>query len=589
YDAMIELPKCVCNASEGFKKHNWLLKLMQFLLGLDDSYMQIRSTILSREVLLDVRSAYATISSEESHRVAVGSIVGFGLNNNRQDGGSGLVSENYDFNGHTIDRCFKIIGYPADFGKKKSGQNFKKQSVSNNNYVGKSSSSGFTDEQMATLISLIKYNKVRKNMQANMAESKRNDHLDNYRLQEQRNEGIPNKSHPNFREEHKSFSSIFVSNIPWNASVQDLWDICNKWGMVIDVYIAAKRSKSGHRFGFYGQTYNRPVERFGDGKPIVGSNFQSVSINKNVFQSFNSYDKAVLGNKSVDMSGKYGASNAGAESVGVSNCNKVHKESGNEVVMSISVDDGIDLDGMERSILAKVKDLSVISKLLKHMSSEGFDDVGLRYVGGRWISNDDERVVNNMNKGKSDSSSSSVSGSNINTADFLVDSGNDADSSDNLLATQNAKTLRQWNLKLTSTLIENGFSQKYRALASVNSEVILILKLLKDLQIEKLLPVSVHCDSNSAIKIADNPVFHGRTKHLKIDLHFVRERILKGVVKTVKVDSANQIANNLTKGLDKVQHLELVKRLGMYDIIRPKDEGLMLPSVDSYKSVVKML
>ncbi|GKA89541.1 nucleotide-binding alpha-beta plait domain-containing protein [Tanacetum coccineum] len=248
----------------------------------------------------------------------------------------------------------------------------------------------------------------------NYSESKRNDHLDNNRRQEQRNKGIPNKSHPNFREEHKSFSSIFVSNIPWNASVQDLWDICNKWGVVIDVYIAAKRSKSGHRFGFvrfinvndinqlvsnlrtawmggfhlfadvakYGRTYNRPVERSGDGKPSVGSNSQSVSINENVFQSFNSYAKAVLGNKSVDMSGKYGTSNAGAESVGVSDCNKVYKEAGNEAVMSISVDDCIDLDGMERSILAKVKDLSVISELLKHMSSEGFDDVGLRYVEG---------------------------------------------------------------------------------------------------------------------------------------------------------------------------------------------------------------
>ncbi|GJT46133.1 RNA-directed DNA polymerase, eukaryota [Tanacetum coccineum] len=85
------------------------------------------------------------------------------------------------------------------------------------------------------------------------------------------------------------------------------------------------------------------------------------------------------------MSGKYGTSNAGAESVGVSDCNKVYKDAGNEAVMSISVDDCIDLDGMERSILAKVKDLSVISELLKHMSSEGFDDVGLRYVGGRWV------------------------------------------------------------------------------------------------------------------------------------------------------------------------------------------------------------
>ncbi|GJT58985.1 putative reverse transcriptase domain-containing protein [Tanacetum coccineum] len=76
YDAMIELPKCADNAFESFKKHNQLLKLMQFLMGLDDSYMQIRSSILSREVLPDVKSAYATISIEESHRFAVGSIAG---------------------------------------------------------------------------------------------------------------------------------------------------------------------------------------------------------------------------------------------------------------------------------------------------------------------------------------------------------------------------------------------------------------------------------------------------------------------------------------------------------------------------------
>ncbi|GJS59507.1 hypothetical protein Tco_0654291, partial [Tanacetum coccineum] len=65
--------------------------------------------------------------------------------------------------------CFKIIGYPVDFGKKKSRQNFKKQNVSNNNSVGKSSSSCFLDEQMATLLSLIKDNKIGKNVQVNMA------------------------------------------------------------------------------------------------------------------------------------------------------------------------------------------------------------------------------------------------------------------------------------------------------------------------------------------------------------------------------------------------------------------------------------
>ncbi|GJT16932.1 ribonuclease H-like domain-containing protein [Tanacetum coccineum] len=82
---------------------------------------------------------------------------------------------------------------------------------------------------------------------------------------------------------------------------------------------------------------------------------------------------------------------------------------------------------------------------------------------------------------------------------------------------------------------------EYRALASVTSEVIWILK------IKNLLPVNLHCDNNHAIKIAANLVFHERTKHLEIDLHFVREKFLRGVVKTVKVDSTNQIADVFTK------------------------------------------
>ncbi|GJX83873.1 ribonuclease H-like domain-containing protein [Tanacetum coccineum] len=68
----------------------------------------------------------------------------------------------------------------------------------------------------------------------------------------------------------------------------------------------------------------------------------------------------------------------------------------------------------------------------------------------REISNDDERVANDLNKDKSDSSSSSMSGCNINSSDFPVDSGNDADSSDDLVPTQNEEV---------ATLEENIFSE----------------------------------------------------------------------------------------------------------------------------------
>ncbi|GKC55974.1 hypothetical protein Tco_1083572 [Tanacetum coccineum] len=126
-------------------------------------------------------------------------------------------------------------------------------------------------------------------------------------------------------------------------------------------------------------------------------------------------------------------------------------------------------------------------------------------------------------------------------------------------------------VKKQNTLSKSSAEAEYRALASVTSEVIWILKILKDLQCENLLPVKLFCDSNSAIKIAVNPVFHEKTKHLEIDLHFVREKILNSVVKTMEVDSANQIADILTKGLDTMQHSFLVKKLGMIDLFGISD------------------
>ncbi|GKC52068.1 putative RNA-directed DNA polymerase [Tanacetum coccineum] len=123
--------------------------------------------------------------------------------------------------------------------------------------------------------------------------------------------------------------------------------------------------------------------------------------------------------------------------------------------------------------------------------------------------------------------------------------------------------LVSWKSKKQNTLSKSSSEAEYRALASVISEVVWILKILKDLKLQNLLPVELYCDSNPAIKIAANPIFHERTKHLEIDLHFVREIFLNGVVKTMQVDSANQIADILTKGLDTYQHNFLVKKLGL--------------------------
>lgn len=56
-------------------------------------------------------------------------------------------------------------------------------------------------------------------------------------------------------------------------------------------------------------------------------------------------------------------------------------------------------------------------------------------------------------------------------------------------------------------------------------------------------PTSIHCDNKAAIDIAENPVYHARTKHIEIDRHFVREKVQAGVISPVKIASKDLLAD----------------------------------------------
>ncbi|GKA59966.1 hypothetical protein Tco_0759279 [Tanacetum coccineum] len=67
-DYMVSEPvKCSCPASSELVLHQQLMKLMQFLMGLDNCYQPIRSALLTRDPLPELNHAYTTVSREESH------------------------------------------------------------------------------------------------------------------------------------------------------------------------------------------------------------------------------------------------------------------------------------------------------------------------------------------------------------------------------------------------------------------------------------------------------------------------------------------------------------------------------------------
>ncbi|KAJ0958333.1 putative transcription factor interactor and regulator CCHC(Zn) family [Helianthus annuus] len=174
FDAMLKLPTCSCKAAKDYNDFSMLIKLMQFLMGLDDIYQPVRTNLLTRESFPSVKTAYSVVSREESHRLSSGGSksqnVSFVSRSNQsfesrkkniRGPNPNLKCTHCNMIGHTVDRCFELIGYPpgmkrrsgGQFGKKDNNTSFNNKS---NATVGASSSSlPFTPEQISRLLSLV--------------------------------------------------------------------------------------------------------------------------------------------------------------------------------------------------------------------------------------------------------------------------------------------------------------------------------------------------------------------------------------------------------------------------------------------------
>nr|GEW65351.1 hypothetical protein [Tanacetum cinerariifolium] len=75
--------------------------------------------------------------------------------------------------------------------------------------------------------------------------------------------------------------------------------------------------------------------------------------------------------------------------------------------------------------------------------------------------------------------------------------------------------------------------------------------------------IPIYCDSKAAIAISCNPVQHSRTKHIDVRYHFIKEKVVKGIVKLFFVGTEYQLADLFTKALPEDRFKYLVRRLGM--------------------------
>jgi len=74
---------------------------------------------------------------------------------------------------------------------------------------------------------------------------------------------------------------------------------------------------------------------------------------------------------------------------------------------------------------------------------------------------------------------------------------------------------------------------------------------------------TVYCDNSSTIELSKNPILHGRSKHIDIRFHFLRELTKDGVVKMVHCNTQEQIADIMTKPLKLDMFIKLRSLMGV--------------------------
>ncbi|CAL5333116.1 unnamed protein product [Camellia sinensis] len=120
-----------------------------------------------------------------------------------------------------------------------------------------------------------------------------------------------------------------------------------------------------------------------------------------------------------------------------------------------------------------------------------------------------------------------------------------------------------WSSRKQSIVTLSTTEAEFVAAAACACQAIWLKKILKELQFKEDEPTLIYCDNTSTIKLSRNPVLHGRSKHIDVKYHFLRDLTNDGVIDLIYCRSEDQVADILTKSLKFPAFQKLRKMLGV--------------------------
>lgn len=109
---------------------------------------------------------------------------------------------------------------------------------------------------------------------------------------------------------------------------------------------------------------------------------------------------------------------------------------------------------------------------------------------------------------------------------------------------------------------------EFMAATAAACQGIWLRNILRQITAEEIGPVILCIDNQSAIDLAKNPMFHGRSKHIDIRYHFIRECVERGEVVLKHVSTGDQRADIMTKGLATIKFERMRNLLGVKSLCK---------------------